>query len=227
MRLLVRRSQREGGTLSKNVIFCLDARAAFTAAEQQSVTRYKLQNQVIYNSEASKRHLDRGDVARDGSMVGGLKSLASTALAAMNLNITIATLGRGQHIECKSLDELLAAEDAIMQACRNLKAYLDAASTFDGREVLFDFETGEPKAVAQSIASEPLLTAPPAVERVAAAPLQDEPMVSQGRPRPTKSQYDTVDGWAAAIKSDPQLRMGVYAVALLVVVAILWLFVIR
>ena len=227
MKLLVRRSQREGGTLSKNVIFCLDARAAFTADEQQSITRYKLQNQVIYNSEASKRHLDRGDAARDGSMVGGLKSLASTAFAAMNLNITIASLGRGQHVECKSLDELLAAEDAIMQACRNLKSYLDAAATFDGREVLFDFSGGEPEPVAQAVASAPMPVAPAAVERTAEAPLRDEPIVAPARQRPAKSQFSTVDGWTAAIKSDPQLRMGVYAIGLLVVVGILWLFVIR
>lgn len=150
MQLKLRRSQREGGVLSKSVIFCLDARAEMTGLEQQSITRYKLHNQVIYNSEASKRHLDRGAAHADGSMAGSLKSLASTALAAMNLNITINSLQSGQHIECKSLDELLGAEEALMTACRNLKEYLDTAATFDGREVLIDFEQSEPEIVASA-----------------------------------------------------------------------------
>ena len=79
----------------------------------------------------------------------------------MRLTITIASLERGQHIELKSLDELLAAEDAIMEACRTLRAYLETAATFDGREVLFDFSTEEPTVIAQAPGADHLSTIAP------------------------------------------------------------------
>jgi len=160
MQLKIKRSQREGGVMKDQVIFCLDARVGFTPEEANSINRYKLQNQVIYNSEAAKRYLDKGDAVRDGSMVGSLKSLGLSALAAMRLNISIASLARGQHIECKSLDELLGAEEAIMTACQNLRGYLETAATFDGREMLFDFATGKPEVVAQAVTPAPMLVAP-------------------------------------------------------------------
>lgn len=163
MQLKLTRSQREAGAFSKSVVFCLDARAQLTPEEQASVNRYKLGGQVIYNSEASRRHLEAGkDAASAGTTGGYLKAIASTALAAMHLNITINGLQQGQHIECKSLDELLGAEEALMTACQNLKAYLDTAATFDGREVLFDFSGGEPALAAPVTAPPPMLVAPPA-----------------------------------------------------------------
>ncbi len=91
-------------------------------------------------------------------MGSGLKAAALGALSRMKLNITIASLESGQHIECKSLDELLGAEEAIMDACRSLRGYLDAAATFDGREMLIDFTSEEPTVVASSPA--PQLVAP-------------------------------------------------------------------
>lgn len=160
MQLKLKRSQREAGVLSTNVIFCLDARVEFTREEQHSVTRYKLQNQVIYNSEASKRLLDKSAAQQDGSTLGGLKALASVAMAGLKLNISVASLQRGQHVECKSLDELLGAEDAIMTACQNLRGYLSTAASFDGREVLVDFNDDEPKVVAQAVSPSPQLVAP-------------------------------------------------------------------
>lgn len=191
MQLKIRRSQRESGVLSKNVIFCLDARADFTPSEQQSITRYKLHNQVIYNSEASKQHLAKAAARNDGSIGGGLKSLASVAMAAMKLNVSIASLQRGQHIECKSLDELIGAEEAIMTACENLRGYLDAAATFDGREILFDFATGGPKVIAHSVTPAPALVAPavalprpPLAAEAIAAPMVDGSAEPSSSPLP-------------------------------------------
>ena len=51
-----------------------------------------------------------------------------------------------------------------MTACENLKSYLDTAATFDGREVLFDFSTGDAQAVAQ--ASTPMLIQAPRAEHI-------------------------------------------------------------
>jgi len=168
VQLKIKRSQRTGGVVSKSVIFCLDARAEFTAEEQQNITRYKLGNQVIYNSEEARRNLA-------DAQQGGWKGLASLALASMKLYVSVDTLQRGQHIECKSLDELLGAEEMIYEACRNLRTYLDTAATFDGREVLVDFSTDEPQIVAQASTPTPKVVAPAAVS-VAPPIAAPEPM---------------------------------------------------
>lgn len=159
MQLKLKRSQRDAGVLSKSVVFCLDARVVFSAAETGNIQRYKLHNQVIYNSAASERALAAADAhMTSGTMVGSLRSLASSALAGMKLNISISSLQQGQHIECKSLEELLAAEEAILDACRNLKAFLDTAATFDGRETVVDFSSSAPQVVATAAPSpEPVL----------------------------------------------------------------------
>jgi len=173
VQLKLTRSQREGGVVSKSVIFSLDARIQLTPEEQANVNRYKLGSQVIYNSEASKRHLAKSEAAQSAGTAGGIaKSFVSLAMAALNLNITINGLQRGQHIECKSLDELLGAEEALMEACQNLRAYLDTAASFDGREVLVDFSGKEPAVVSTApppmlVAPSPMTTPPPPVYEAA------------------------------------------------------------
>lgn len=157
MQLKIKRTQREGGMLSKTVIFCLDARVDFTPEELSNLRRYKLEKEVVYNSEASKRHLANVQAnTAQGTMTGALKGAASLAFAVMNLNITVAGLQQGQHIECKSMEELLGAEDAVISACQQLRAYLDAAATFDGRESVIEFAP-EPALVAQATPQERLL----------------------------------------------------------------------
>lgn len=178
MQLKLQRSQREGGVMSKNVIFCLDARVEFTAEEAANLKRYKMLDQVIYASEDAKRTAEGSAAAMarargtrfsadsvddmlfsaTAGIGGGLKAAALGALSAMKLRITVNSLQKGQHIECKSLDELLGAETAVIEACKNLRVYLDTAATFDGREVLVDFSSEEPTVVASSPA--PMLVAP-------------------------------------------------------------------
>lgn len=197
MQLKLQRSQREGGVVSKSVIFCLDARVEFTPAEQASITRYKLHKQVIYNSEAAQKHLaSAGMSMATGNMIGSLKGMASVAFAALNLNISIESLQRGQHVECKSMDELLGAEDAIMTACQNLRGYLDTAATFDGREVLIDFNTPEPQVVATATAPAPMLVAP------AAAKAGPQPALETGATHHRTAQ-ETAD-----LRLDPHVSMG-------------------
>ena len=123
MQLKIKRSQREGGMISKIAIFCIDARVQFSPQEKQSITRYKLRSEVIYDSEAFKRMAARSEENRGrgsgytGDIVAnlgiaasnaflGAKSLAFSAMAAMTLRITIGSLERGQRVECKDLNEL-------------------------------------------------------------------------------------------------------------------------
>jgi hypothetical protein len=156
MQLTIKRSQKRAA-LSGSAIFCLDARVLFTRPELDSVTRYKLHSECVYNSEASKRHLAALDAGNNATMGGAVKGLMHAVAANMHLNVTVNSLQNGQHIECKSLEELLGAEDAIMQACRSLKSYLDAAATFDGRQVLYEFTGDEPSIIASSASPQPVL----------------------------------------------------------------------
>lgn len=203
MQLKITRSQKQGGIVSKNAIFCLNARVEFTPHERADIIRYKLGKQVIYNSEASTRHLDQAAAHQDGSMAGGLKALASLALAAMKLNITIDGLERGQYIECKSLDELLGAENAIMTACHNLKGYLETAATFDGREVLIEFSSDQPQVIAYTapadrLAAPEALSAPYAMADAPAQPAR----VSETPPALTYAHADNADTPATALNWD-------------------------
>lgn len=198
MQLKIRRSQRDGGVISKTAIFCLDARVEFTGEEKRHITRYKLGKEVIYSSEAARRHSEKGDAHLGSGTVGNLKALGSFVMARINLNVSINSLQQGQHIECKSLEELIEAEDAIMMACQNLKSYLDVASTFDGREVLFDFSTGAPEAVAKAIAPSPALILEPSSQPSESFPLPAsadkiiyEPQVVEALPA---AEYDTALG---------------------------------
>lgn len=224
MRLLLRRSQR-AGSFSGNMIFCLDARADFAPAEKANINRYRLGGQVIYNSEASKRALARSEASEDGSIGGSLKGLAFAALAAMKLNITIDSLERGQHVECKSLDELLGAEDAIMTACENLRGYLDTAATFDGREVVVDFSTETPMVVAQAPAlppPRPAIAAPAPMPEPAPAPaLRDDLGASDRAPSLSAGIPGTgARSFAASREQDENVKLVLGAIAVVVVLLI-------
>lgn len=148
MQLKIKRSQRTGGVMSNKLLFCLDARAELTAQEQADVAKYKLGKTSIYSSEETKKHAQAGMAALATGGSGLAKGLFSIAMAKLNLTITVEGLVSGAHIECKDMDELLGAEEAILQACQNFKAFLEAAATFDGREVLIDFSSGSPQLVA-------------------------------------------------------------------------------
>ena len=140
MQLKLQRSQKTTGMMSKNVVFCLDARADLTEEESDNIKKYKLGKEVLYSSEKSRRRLERaGDGLASETGAGLLSGTIALALAKMSLNITVNSLTRGHHIECKSLDELLGAEEAIRTACENVKTYIKVAATFDGREEVVEF----------------------------------------------------------------------------------------
>ncbi|MBR0960894.1 hypothetical protein [Bradyrhizobium japonicum] len=156
MQLKLKRSQRLS-TFGKP-IFVLDARMEIAPEECALIERYRLGDCVVYDSaarekyqEAAKQHLEQTkDYEKSSSGGAALKSLGrmlyrltragvSTALASMSLRITINSLMRGVHVECKDMDELLGAKTAIVQAGENLRSYIDTAVTFDGREEILEF----------------------------------------------------------------------------------------
>jgi hypothetical protein len=151
MQLKIQRSQRAGGLTASTTFFCLDVRAEYSPEEQSNIGRYKLGNQIIYNSQAARRHLEKAgshlDRVSSDSMrekaAGLARGALSLALSKMQLNISIASLGRGHHIECKDLEELLEAEDTVRTSCKNLTRYLQVAETFDGSELVVEYVNGE------------------------------------------------------------------------------------
>jgi len=151
MQLKIQRSQRAGGVLGGTVIFCLDVRADYSPAEQDNIRKYKLGSQVIYNSQAARKHLERAGTHLERTQAGGTgeraaglaRGVFSMAMAKMSLNISIASLGRGHHIECKDLDELLEAEETVREACKSVTRYLEVAASFDGSEMVVEYDRGE------------------------------------------------------------------------------------
>jgi hypothetical protein len=67
-----------------------------------------------------------------------IRALFSFLLGFLFIRITLAKLIRGAHVESKSLDTILATKNAIERAAGDLKAYLEVAETFDGREDLYE-----------------------------------------------------------------------------------------
>lgn len=151
MQLKIQRSQRMGGVFAGAVVFCLDVRADYTEEERHNINKYRLGGEVIYNSQAARKHLDRAGTHLDRTqsrdlkeqMAGLARGGLSMVMAKMSLNISIASLGRGHHIECKDLNELLEAEDTVREACKNVTRFLQVAETFDGSELVVEYENGE------------------------------------------------------------------------------------
>jgi len=184
MQLTIRRSQRTGGMMGKTVLFCLDVRAEYSAEEKSNIAKYKIGNQTLYTSPASRKHLDnaRGHLAQTqvggaGEQAAGLaRGMLSLAMSKLNLNITIDSLAKGQHIECKDMGELLEAEETVREACRSVSTYLAIADSFNGSETLIEYADGEERVrdalgpiVAPDIAPSPASAPPPSAADIFAA----------------------------------------------------------
>jgi hypothetical protein len=158
MRLLLKRSQR--ASVFGKIIFVLDARMELTRDEYDLLRKYRLGNDVIYESSSRQRRKDATqahlEMTKGGppfsdsagaQLMGVAKSLfwfgrasISATAASLSLRITVHSLLSGVHVECKSMAELLEAETAIREAAEGLRAYLDIAATFDGREEIVEFK---------------------------------------------------------------------------------------
>ncbi|HEX3810321.1 MAG TPA: hypothetical protein VHW02_11555 [Rhizomicrobium sp.] len=149
MQLKIQRSQRAG--VFGTPIFCLDVRADYAPQERDNVRRYRLGGEVVYNSQAARKHLGHATAHLDNAQSGSnshraialARGVVSLALAKANLTITLGSLARGHHIECKDLGELLDAEDAVRDACKGVTRYLETAASFDGSEVVIEYDRGE------------------------------------------------------------------------------------
>ena len=137
------RSQRTSGVISTKIVFVLDARTDLSPHAHALVQKYGLSPMVVYDSQARRKHNETAvaqfDAGANGHFMTGLRGFATAALAAMTLRITVGSLMAGHHIECKDLNELIGAEEAIREACTNVRGYLEVAESFDGREEVVVF----------------------------------------------------------------------------------------
>jgi hypothetical protein len=142
MLLKIKRSQKS--SLMGKAVFGLSFRADVSKEELALIDKYKLGRTMVYSSEAFQKNaaiastMGQGESLKEqgAGLLVGMKSLASALL--FNLKVTIDDLIHGKYLEMKDLQELLSAEEQIVQACQNLKAYLEAAQGFDGREVVVE-----------------------------------------------------------------------------------------
>jgi len=208
MQLKIQRSQRIGGVLGATAFFCLDVRADYTPEEQSNIRKYQLAKQVIYSSATAKKHQEiaQARLARPG--IGGWDEALSTASgvysrarAALALNISIGSLGRGHHIECKDLPELLDAEETVRTACKDVTRYLELAKTFDGSEVVIEYEGGEERVHIEAAATPLLITQAPDLIAEEHPVLEGE--VSPAQPLPDQSHQAQ---WAGDAQPSPSIK---------------------
>lgn len=193
MQLKIQRSQRANAFGS--ILFCLDVRADYSQEERANINRYKLGGQVIYNSQTARKHLETAGAHLDKTQSGGAGQRAaglargalSLAMAKMSLNISLASLGRGHHIECKDLEELLEAEDTVREACKGVTRFLQVAETFDGSEVVIEYQDGEERVHITHQAT-PLL-------------IESSPAPADAEATPAQARYDQGDTSSPAMES--------------------------
>ena len=209
MQLKLQRSQRLGGVMGKTVVFCLDVRADYSPEERANINRYKMGSHIIYNNRAAQKHIARADTQAARVRHGGWGDMAagwalswtSVAMAKMSLNISIGSLGQGHHIECKDLDELLEAEDTVRNACKGVTRYLEVAATFDGSEVVIEYDRGEEQV--RITPNAPPLIAYSANPSASAAPPADAAAGTAPPERPSpQAAYASVS--TAGASSDPR-----------------------
>jgi hypothetical protein len=149
MQLKLRRSQRK--TFMGSILFCVDVRAHYSREENSNINRYHLGTQYIYNSRKRERRMEEASAYLDRSQEGSFlqraadmaRGVSSIVVASFHLQISVASLANGHHIACKDMQELLDAEDAVRMAARKLTRYLQVASTFDGSEIVIEYENGQ------------------------------------------------------------------------------------
>ena len=123
MQLLLKRDQRSG--LMGGVIFILDARAEFTPEERSNIRRYRLGKTLLYQ---------RYQMTNPGS--GWLGIVQRLLFKMRNIEVTVASLVSGTHLEFKDIHEMLAVEEHLTEVSRNFKDVLDAASGYSGENLI-------------------------------------------------------------------------------------------
>ena len=136
MQLKIKKSQRS--SMMGKTLFQIEVRADMTPQERELIKKYGLSKEVLYTSEDAKKHTAMAVLGDTSTVRGSLGVIKSSIRSALSLTVTVADLENGKTIEAKSLNEVISAENDLLQAAKNLTAYLSTATEFDGREVVHE-----------------------------------------------------------------------------------------
>jgi hypothetical protein len=148
-----KRSKKRKG-LRRKMVFVLDARMAVSPDIRKEIVEYDLGGRLIYDSLARKHHTEQMKKHQETTkqnpgwrdpiekqalgfvkfIFRAVRVVISATRASLAVRVTVASLLRGAHIECRDLNELCGAEQAIEQAGEKIRDFIDVARTFDGRE---------------------------------------------------------------------------------------------
>jgi hypothetical protein len=140
--------------------------------------------------------------------------------ANLSLNISIDSIGRGHHIQCNDLEELLEAEGTVREACKNVTRYLQIAETFDGSEVVIEYDKGEERVHIAQPAPQLLAYTVPAGDEPGTGPA----LAAVRTPGPLGlPQFDPelVLAMARELWADPRFRPAAYAAGGFLVLALI------
>lgn len=137
MQLKIKKSQRTSMMMGKP-IFQIEVRADINSEEQALIKKYSLGAMELYTSEDRKKNLVGASLADPSSVKGALSMTKSLIKSALSLKVTVNDLASGKTIEAKDLSEVIDAEETLIQAGKNLIAFLNTAKEFDGREVVHE-----------------------------------------------------------------------------------------
>lgn len=112
MKLVLVRNQSKG--LTGNVSFEVRGQVQFTSEESDLVRHYKLENQVLSVKPLRVFGKDTGQV----------------------VEVKVKTLTNGDTFKAKDLGEVVGYTENLIEACQNMKTYLEIAKTFGGQEVV-------------------------------------------------------------------------------------------
>jgi len=129
MRLKLRRDQKSG--LTGSITFKLLAIVDLDADEVAVVKKYKLGKEILYETPKGTAALQ---LLSSGGALAGIT--ATIAAKATNQILTVNDLVNGKEISCKNINEMLAAEEQIRQACLGLSSILLACEHFGGEEII-------------------------------------------------------------------------------------------
>lgn len=125
MKLILERNQRSKGMMSKTQVFSVTFRAEVSEKEKEMINTLSLADDILY---------DNYDEVDPGS---GLLGLASRMTGGpQSIEINVRDLVNGKTVEVPNIVQMKAIEEQVKSAAANLKAILDTAATFGGREVI-------------------------------------------------------------------------------------------
>ncbi len=136
MKLKLSRSQKTGltGKVSFKLFFIVD----LDADEKAALAKYKFGKHVVYETPKGAAASEGLRNAMDAGGIGGIGRGLASAIAAKAFNqiLTVNDMVNGKEIACDDINEMIAAEEQIKDACNSLSRILYMCRHFDGEEII-------------------------------------------------------------------------------------------